>query len=1231
MSKKIPLLCSLALCGWFVFIAGLQFSDSPAPFADKPDATATNTYSDPIGNWREVSSKWSDWTDDYQATAEAEKQDDLIAQGIALARERRAAMFELIQSDPQAALEAAVSRIERARLPREIQEQLETIISVRAPLDLMATCFHPDQPDHCTHDHLEHHSTFFDGQAYRVHVYGSRLHDLSIPHTSMHGIAIDNHLALSESRVRVLDADESRLAGIALPAPDAVAVEANGEVTVLQSIAALPEFEAAILNGEDNPTYIASDAGDGTSTIGARPNEAHAAGNKKFLLILVDYSDLPGRPLNRSSGSAPLSETMASDLIHGTNGVRDFFVQNSFGKTDIIMAPAVNDDSPDITEVLRMPETASYYSNTGGSTALQPHAWDAAAAAGYNIDDYDRIGVFTTYLANFDGGILFNGWGGRAAVGGKGSVYNGFWDFRVVAHELGHNWGLRHSNLWKVTDGNPGSLAGTSQEYGDEFDTMGAAAGSHLKHFSHWNKSLLWWIPDAAIPAAQSSGIYRVHRFDHGNANLALSRGLKIVRDETRDYWIGYRRAQTVTSFYNGAYVLWGYNWGRKQGDLLDMNTPGSNLADAALAMNQTYTDLAGGIEFTPVAQGGSGGDEWIDIQVEFFDAQFVEFNSPEFSVNYSEGFANLLVVRGEIPSGSASVNYSTSSGTAIAPDDFTSTSGTLTWADGDTAPKTIAIPINPVGVGDESGKTFTVSLSSPVGAGLGTIANTTVTITYFQPPVVHAGPDQALIFEESPWSPLALDSSIAWYDASDLTTITHADGAVSELADKIGTNPMVQATSGKQPMSGIAGNQINGLNSIAFDGIDDVLKTDTNPFGPSISNAMLMGVFNIGTISNSTLFSLSSSNTTRWQSHAPFGNGILYFDCGGTSGTNRISKASGFAAYENRLLGYYCSTTDDVQQVWVDGANFVSDDSGHSVATAGGIALGHDGATSVGFDNCRIGEVVIINGTVSASNREKLEGYLAHKWGLAANLPASHPYKNATPAPVGTISRLEGTVSLSPGDSVTTTWSVLSGPDGGAHIATPFSLTSGITFSVPGIYVLRLTVSNSFRTVTSDVTYAIETSSIYHHWGDVHGLTGVHRDPSAILQGDGLANLLKFAFGMNPAISQSQRLNFDMNGDVTQAGVPMLMNFAAANASPDYRAVFLRRKDHLAAGLVYTVDFSADLAQWTTSVATPTLLTDPGGSGDLQAVSVPYPAMVPANGDDDLPPRFFRVGVDMP
>ena len=55
---------------------------------------------------------------------------------------------------------------------------------------------------------------------------------------------------------------------------------------------------------------------------------------------------------------------------------------------------------------------------------------------------------------------------------------------------------------------------------------------------------------------------------------------------------------------------------------------------------------------------------------------------------------------------------------------------------------------------------------------------------------------------------------------------------------------------------------------------------------------------------------------------------------------------------------------------------------------------------TTFGGSNCRgdIAEILIVMGEVSDSNRDKIEGYLAHKWGLTSNLPNNHPYKNTRP-----------------------------------------------------------------------------------------------------------------------------------------------------------------------------------------------------------------------------------------
>ena len=96
-------------------------------------------------------------------------------------------------------------------------------------------------------------------------------------------------------------------------------------------------------------------------------------------------------------------------------------------------------------------------------------------------------------------------------------------------------------------------------------------------------------------------------------------------------------------------------------------------------------------------------------------------------------------------------IDYATANGTASAGSDYTSTSGTLTFAAGTTT-RTITVPIADDAV-NESDETFTVTLSNPSGATLGTSsASATITNRYVQPltasfanvPNEHGGPGEA-------------------------------------------------------------------------------------------------------------------------------------------------------------------------------------------------------------------------------------------------------------------------------------------------------------------------------------------------------------------------------------------------------------------------------------------------------------------------------------------------------
>ena len=105
-----------------------------------------------------------------------------------------------------------------------------------------------------------------------------------------------------------------------------------------------------------------------------------------------------------------------------------------------------------------------------------------------------------------------------------------------------------------------------------------------------------------------------------------------------------------------------------------------------------------------------------------------LQFTAATASVGEAAGSIAVSVSRINGSDGAASVNYSTSGISATAGGDFTAPSGTLSWAAGDSADKTIVVPI----AGDaliEGDETFSITLSAAARASIGATSVTTITI----------------------------------------------------------------------------------------------------------------------------------------------------------------------------------------------------------------------------------------------------------------------------------------------------------------------------------------------------------------------------------------------------------------------------------------------------------------------------------------------------------------------
>ncbi len=134
--------------------------------------------------------------------------------------------------------------------------------------------------------------------------------------------------------------------------------------------------------------------------------------------------------------------------------------------------------------------------------------------------------------------------------------------------------------------------------------------------------------------------------------------------------------------------------------------------------------------------------DIWVFAESQAVQNGNLAFSSASYSVGEGGGTATITVTRTGGSTGAVSVQYATSNGSATsgAGNDYTATSGTLNWADGDSASKTFNVPILEDS-SQESNETVTLTLSNAGGgASLASPAVATLTILDNEQPSVSIG-----------------------------------------------------------------------------------------------------------------------------------------------------------------------------------------------------------------------------------------------------------------------------------------------------------------------------------------------------------------------------------------------------------------------------------------------------------------------------------------------------------
>ena len=265
---------------------------------------------------------------------------------------------------------------------------------------------------------------------------------------------------------------------------------------------------------------------------------------------------------------------------------------------------------------------------------------------------------------------------------------------------------------------------------------------------------------------------------------------------------------------------------------------------------------------------------------------------------------------------------------------------------------------------------------------------------------------EKSMLFGKE-WTPLNIDPK--FYGNSD-NVLKDSLSRISQLTDLSGNNNHFQQTiDARKP---IIQNE-----SIVFDGIDDAL-VGVNLTKDLFKNTQFAWIFVVtqrSSLDSSALDKSIFASTVGTSNAARFVAQVNTSNSSANSidfGTRRLDSdafsnliSSNKSSIDYQMLNFYVDYQSGSKKIIING----------SVNATGVVTTGISSNTSSNIPasigayytaanewlrhaNIKIKALIIGNSIMSDTERQKLEGWAAHKYGLTANLPADHPYKILVP-----------------------------------------------------------------------------------------------------------------------------------------------------------------------------------------------------------------------------------------
>lgn len=241
-------------------------------------------------------------------------------------------------------------------------------------------------------------------------------------------------------------------------------------------------------------------------------------------------------------------------------------------------------------------------------------------------------------------------------------------------------------------------------------------------------------------------------------------------------------------------------------------------------------------------------------------------------------------------------------------------------------------------------------------------------------------------------WDPSSITTRL-WLDMDDQSVFTSSSGNVTQIADKSGNNYTFNAANGST-LTAVNTAQ-NNKNILRFDGNSDATSYRSIAFSSTAVHKWFFVVKVTASDSHDGLVSFTKSNPTLQ---------ILLFNLSGNgvfSGDWYFNPGNNITSNPTNLLNQWVMLSMELDipnnrvTASLNATPYATNVNQSALSTmgSGSIRL-NDYQNNADSD---WGEVIFTE-DVTQTNSDKIEGYLAHKWGLTSDLPSSHPYKTQAP-----------------------------------------------------------------------------------------------------------------------------------------------------------------------------------------------------------------------------------------